>query len=169
MAALDTTEREIVQNVVEVLENLTADGEKVFASVALVDHPESFVKLANTQGKRIAAVVVRPSQRRPGGDNGEAYVKRLAIDVVMQFPTKPLPGQIDQEAVSGIVEFSELVRDALLEDPSRGGRAGVVKWGGEIIAGTSVYGDPGTPTKMWKEGEPAVVLPVAVGIVKNRE
>lgn len=161
----ETPDAEIIDDIVEVLKALEVNG-KSLASVIVTDSPESFVRVTDTFKGPAAGVVAGRAQRSRATDNAEAYVARLDIPIVVRVPEIIGPSGDVQHIIAEVNDWVEEIREAVMVDQWRGGKASLIVWSGKTISGTNVDGEPRWVRHRPGDGVLAQIIPVVVGYAK---
>jgi hypothetical protein len=88
----------------------------------------------------VCGLVVGTVEERQGNNSDERAICRLPFDILIRFMKKRRPGAGENAAMEQVNSLMEMVKSAVMLDPSRGGNASLVQWAGDIINGTSVQG-----------------------------
>lgn len=117
-------------------------GEFLFQEAGIYDDVASFVDLAAGKlGRRIAGVVPPAAPDRfPGMNADEAYSEAAEISILFSFTWKRAPSDDESGPADQMAAMADAIRTRVLADPSWGGLAGLVEWGGRVINGTDVDG-----------------------------
>jgi hypothetical protein len=140
-------------------------GGKLFAAVRIYDSPESFLDNPGmpTLNVRSAGVVAGDLIRGKGMGSGDAYAERMPVEIFYAFPVKRKPGQDERTATAEALRLSGLIRTALLEDPSRGGRCGLTNFDGRYVNGTDADGTARLVDRIPDQAVYTAALPIIVG------
>lgn len=143
---LDAREKEIIDHVRATLvdmESSDAVGTKVFSEVLTVDDQESFIRIdAGLKSSHAcdAGIIVGETDQVAGSDDTETGVVTIPITIVARFFKKRAPLADEQAAVEYGKRIAQLVRDSMIQDRGRGGKANLVRAGGRVINGTEIDG-----------------------------
>jgi hypothetical protein len=140
---VDTRATDIVAHIIATLAGATVNGESVFDSVGAVNDIDSFVRVANPlRSAKVAAcgVVEGTIDQRAGNNADQRAVCRLPFEILIRFAANRAPGEGETAALRRGKELADIVKSALLQDKSRGGKADLVMWGGEVVNGITLSG-----------------------------
>lgn len=161
----DTRDADLMGDVLAVLRDISVAGVKLFEKVVLVADSESFVRLTDGLRSMSAGVVGGVSQRQVGGDNAQATVARLSMEVVVRLPFPAEPAGDVQAGINELNRVLGSVRIALLTDQRRGGFADYIDFGGQVIQGTNIDDPPRRVLAAANQAFVAMALPVVCGYV----
>ena len=169
--ATDNTDGLIVADVVAALRAAAVDGEAVFQSVGVYESTEAFLAVQAPAAGALCGVVPGRTERQAGEDNGDEYLARLPISVVV---ATLFVNPINNDATAALADVGrlvELARAALRADPFRGGLASVIPWGGRLLKATDVEGAAKALPRRAKGTAVllATEIPVAVGDARAAE
>jgi hypothetical protein len=159
-------ETDIVADIKMTLETLRASDDllPVFSEVKTVDDVESFIRIDDplkASHKTDAGIVVGDTDQDVGSDDTESAVRKMVLSVVVRFYQSRKPGGDERDAVTRKERYVQLVRDALLQDASRGGACNLVVFNGKVINCTDVDGAARLITRSANQMFYAVSIPVS--------
>lgn len=139
---VDNTASEIVADCLAALMAATVSGQTVFASAISVNDVESFLRVSDplSDTKPRLGIVEGSIEQRNGTADIEPALCRLPLDLLIKFKYVRNPGDGEQAAMVLAKRYLQIAKKSLMVDPSRGGRANLLMWGGEVVNGTSVSG-----------------------------
>jgi hypothetical protein len=130
-----------LKNVLTVMAD--ADGKQAFGDrVGVYDDLESFLDVSENITAKTAGIIVPAGPTRiPPLSNDEDYAQRLPGSICFSMLVKRKLGEDEKAAMLAVQSLSDLIRAAVMADPSRGGNAGLINTGGSLVNGTSVDGE----------------------------
>jgi hypothetical protein len=138
---IDNRASEIVADIIATLEDATQAGVAIFAQVMAVNDVRQFIRTGDPlQPKPVVGIVEGTfEQQAADSDDIEGYC-RLPVDILIRFNMQRHPGAGELVATTLMKQYAEIVRVALLQDRSRGGKTNLLRWAGGVINGTEVNG-----------------------------
>jgi hypothetical protein len=159
----DGTAAAILTDIVTALEGITTDGVRLFAEVAVLQDAGTFRRVANAYKGPVAGIIASAPQRKPGSDNSQAFIERIELQIAVCFLKVRAPGGGEKDAADAAALVASLVRQALLVDRTRGGRAEPIPWDGGLLDGTDVTGTIRYEAKRPGQSSHLVTVPCTVG------
>lgn len=145
VVTLDTTANDIVANMQATIAAMeSSPGVKMFADgegVRVIDDVESFLRVADSLGELPEIGIVEGTIEERNGDNDtERKVLYFPFEIIVRFAYIRAPGEGEGPALRRSRQLLEACKTALEVDKSRGGKARLVKWGADVINGTTFRG-----------------------------
>jgi hypothetical protein len=138
----DTTGGDIIEHLRTTLESAQVSGVNLFKEVRVIDDIDSFRNAGDALSGVIAGIYTAPAAEGDPTDNSAIRSYMMSISLCAKFTTKRAPGADERAAMIESNRLTDLMRQAVLFDRSRGGKAKRILWGGQVIDGTELDGTP---------------------------
>ncbi len=162
-AVFDSRANSIVADVAATLQGLTINGTPIFESAKRYDDAESFIRVADSFANPSCGIVESGIQQGSGSDNSETDVCRMLLEVLIRFAIIRKPLEDEGAATAAMNNYASMVRNALRNEPTRGGSADRIVWGGAVLDGTDTRGAARFIARVPNNGFYVVGIPIAVG------
>ena len=137
----DTWARDVLDSLAAALGAAAVGGQPVFpGGVSVADDVAGFERTADPLRGTAAAVIGRAPEVGQPQDNGDARTERIATEVAVRFAVQRAPGESERGAVVEAARLADLVRQAVRQDPTRGGLCHAIEWGGAVLDSTDCKG-----------------------------
>lgn len=140
---IDTTSTDIMANMVATLLATTVDNLPIFSNVRVVDDPESFIHVSDAllgADKPEVGIVEGTLEEREGDNDTESQIMSMPFEIIVRFAMVRDIVADESAAMNKARTALEACKTSLNVDKSRGGKARLVKWGADVINGTTFRG-----------------------------